>query len=166
MIVHRVSRTTSSSHGSTRPCARLPIGDPFGDVLYGPMLSARFAARFEEYLAWIQPHHRVLGSSGTGRITADNPRDGFVGDPSAGIFYHPVIVADVRPDDAIFREETFGPLIGVTTYGELDEAIQLANLPGYGLSSSIYTRDPAEAFRFRRGICGRHGQHQQLHLGR
>jgi aldehyde dehydrogenase (NAD+) len=94
----------------------------------------------------------VLGSSGTGRITADNPRDGFVGDPESGIFYHPVIVADVLPEDAIFREETFGPLIGVITYGELDEAIRLANLPGYGLSSSLYTRDPAEAFRFRRGI--------------
>jgi aldehyde dehydrogenase (NAD+) len=128
------------------------IGDPFGDVLYGPMLSARFGERFEEFLSWLQPHHRVLGSSGTGRITADNPRDGFVGDPAEGIFYHPVIAADVRPEDAIFREETFGPLIGLTSYGELDEAIRLANLPGYGLSSSLYTRDPAEAFRFRRGI--------------
>ena len=52
----------------------------------------------------------------------------------------------------IFREETFGPLVGVTTYETLDEAIGLANLPGYGLSSSIYTTDPQEAFTFRRGI--------------
>ncbi|WP_281283357.1 aldehyde dehydrogenase family protein [Trebonia kvetii] len=151
VIVHRViaEEFIARLDAAVRAAA---IGDPFGAVLYGPMLSARFGARFEEYLSWIQPHHRVLGSSGTGRITADNPRDGFVGDPSAGIFYHPVIVAELRPDDAIFREETFGPLIGVTAYGELDEAIRLANLPGYGLSSSLYTRDPAEAFRFRRGI--------------
>jgi alpha-ketoglutaric semialdehyde dehydrogenase len=58
----------------------------------------------------------------------------------------------VREDDTLFGEETFGPLIGLTTYRELDEAIRLANAPGYGLSSSIYTRDPADAFRFRRGI--------------
>jgi acyl-CoA reductase-like NAD-dependent aldehyde dehydrogenase len=94
----------------------------------------------------------VLGSSGTGRITRQNPRPGFVGDADAGLYYHPVVVAGVRHEDALFREETFGPIIGLTTYRDLDEAIRLANAPGYGLSSSIYTRDPAEAFRFRRGI--------------
>jgi aldehyde dehydrogenase (NAD+) len=129
-----------------------PVGDPFREVVFGPMLSARFATRFERYLGWVQPHHRILGSSGTGRITAQNPRDGFLGDPEAGLYYHPAVVDGVREDDALFREETFGPLIGVATYRDLDQAIRLANSPGYGLSSSIYTRDPAEVFRFRRGI--------------
>jgi aldehyde dehydrogenase (NAD+) len=128
------------------------IGDPAGDVLYGPMLDGRFAVRFEEFLGWIQPHHTVLGSSATGRITAASPRAGFAGDPDAGIFYHPVIVDGVRPDDEIFRQETFGPLVGVTTYAGLPEAITLANAPGYGLSSSIYTGRADEAFAFRRGV--------------
>ncbi len=151
VIVHRevAAEFTAKLDAATRAAA---IGDPFGDVLYGPMLSARFGQRFEEFLGWVQPHHRLLGSTGTGRITAGNPRDGFVGDPGEGIFYHPVIVAGLREDDALFREETFGPLIGLMSYDGLDEAIRLANLPGYGLSSSLYTRDPAEAFRFRRGI--------------
>jgi alpha-ketoglutaric semialdehyde dehydrogenase len=130
-----------------------PVGDPFTDgVVYGPMLSQRFADRFEEYLTWIQPHHRVLGSTSTGRITAANPRPGFAGDPGAGLYYHPVIVAGLREDDALFQQETFGPLVGLTTYQDLPEAIRLANAPGYGLSAAIYTRDPTEAFRFRRGI--------------
>jgi aldehyde dehydrogenase (NAD+) len=129
-----------------------PVGDPFGDVVFGPMLDEKFAGRFEEYLGWIQPHHGVLGSTGTGRITAANPREGFVGDPDAGIFCHPTIVDGLREDDAIFRTETFGPLVGVTTYRDLSEAIGLANAPGYGLSSSIYTREPAEVFAFRHGI--------------
>jgi alpha-ketoglutaric semialdehyde dehydrogenase len=43
-------------------------------------------------------------------------------------------------------------VVGVCTYDSLDEAIELANLPGYGLSSSIYTTDPTEAFRFRAGV--------------
>jgi alpha-ketoglutaric semialdehyde dehydrogenase len=128
------------------------IGDPARQVLYGPMLDGRFAARFEEFLDWIQPHHTVLGSSATGRITAASPRAGFAGDPDAGIFYHPVIVDGVRPDDEIFRQETFGPLVGVMTYADLPEAIRLANAPGYGLSSSIYTGRADEAFAFRRGI--------------
>jgi acyl-CoA reductase-like NAD-dependent aldehyde dehydrogenase len=128
------------------------IGDPTADVLYGPMLDARFAARFEEFLGWIEPHHTVLGSTATGRITNASPRAGFAGDPEAGMFYHPVIVDGVRPDDEIFRHETFGPMVGVTRYATLDEAIALANAPGYGLSSAIYTSRADDAFAFRRGI--------------
>jgi alpha-ketoglutaric semialdehyde dehydrogenase len=151
VIVHEDVREefTGRLDRATRQAA---VGDPFRDVVYGPMLNARFGHRFEEYLTWIAPHHRLLGSTGTGRITAANPREGFLGDPEAGLFYHPTIVAGLREDDALFRDETFGPLIGLTGYRDLDEAIRLANAPGYGLSSSIYTRDPAEAFRFRRGI--------------
>ncbi|HEY2793049.1 MAG TPA: aldehyde dehydrogenase family protein, partial [Micromonosporaceae bacterium] len=84
------------------------IGDPMRtDVLYGPMLAPKFAERFESFLEWIEPSHRVLGSSGTGRITADNPRDGFAGD-LGGLYYHPTVVADLLPLDQLFREETFG----------------------------------------------------------
>ncbi len=132
--------------------AGAPVGDPARDVLYGPMLDRRFAERFEGYLGWIAGHHKTLGSSGLGRITAANPRHGFVGDPEAGLYYHPVVVDGVRPDDQLFREETFGPIVGVTTYRSLPEAVELANAPGYGLSSSIYTTDPMEAFAFRRGV--------------
>jgi aldehyde dehydrogenase (NAD+) len=116
------------------------------------MLDIRFSERFERFLAWIGPQHKVMGSSGIGRITAANPRARFVGDPEAGIFCHPTIVDGVRPGDEIFDRETFGPLVGVTTYRTLDQAVELANAPGYGLSSSIYTSDATEAFRFRRGV--------------
>jgi aldehyde dehydrogenase (NAD+) len=128
------------------------IGDPTQDVLYGPLLAQKFADGYEGYLSWIKPHHRVLGSSGIGRITADNPREGFVGDASDGLFYHPVVVDGVREDDELFLNETFGPIIGVTTFRCLDDAMRMANLSGYGLSSSIYTTDPSQVFRFRRGI--------------
>ena len=130
----------------------------------GPLLDEKFASRFEEYLGWIQPHHTVYGA--TGRITAENPRPGFAGDPDAGLFYHPVIVDGVRPGDAIFEEETFGPMVAVTSYRSLDEAIALANAPGYGLSSSIYTNDPAEVYAFRRGISAGNGQREQFDLRR
>jgi alpha-ketoglutaric semialdehyde dehydrogenase len=128
------------------------VGDPARNVVYGPMLDQKFASRFEEYLGWIQPHHKILGSSGIGKISGTNPRDGFVGDPELGLFYHPVIVDGLQASDALFQQETFGPIVGVMTYNRLEEAITLANTPGYGLSSSIYTHDPREVFRFRSGI--------------
>jgi aldehyde dehydrogenase (NAD+) len=128
------------------------IGDPMADVLYGPMLDERFGDRFEEWLALIQPQHTPYGSTAIGRITADAPRQGFVGDPEAGVFYHPTFVTGVTPDDEIYRTETFGPLVGVARFGDFDEAIELANGHGYGLSSAIYTTSPTHAFHFRERI--------------
>ena len=129
------------------------VGDPTQDVLYGPMIHERFLERFEgEFLPLIEDHHEVHGSTGTGRITAENPRDGFVGDPAAGLFVHPTIVSGVKVDDEIANTETFGPLVGVAKYGDWEEAIELANHHGYGLSAAIYTTSPTSALRFRERI--------------
>jgi alpha-ketoglutaric semialdehyde dehydrogenase len=129
-----------------------PIGDPTGDVLYGPMLAQRFADRFERWLEELQPHHRTFGSTGLGRITAANARDGFVGDADAGLFEHPVIVDGVTMEDAIYREETFGPIVPVTRFETFEQALILANGHGYGLSSAIYTSDPGHAFGFAEAV--------------
>jgi acyl-CoA reductase-like NAD-dependent aldehyde dehydrogenase len=129
-----------------------PIGDPFEDVLYGPMMSGRFCDRFLGWLDWVRPHHVVQGSTGTGRITNENPREGFVGDPEAGLFVHPTIVDGVTMDDDLYKQETFGPIVGVASFEDFDEAIALANGHGYGLSASIYTNDPKSVFRFRERI--------------
>jgi alpha-ketoglutaric semialdehyde dehydrogenase len=137
----------------TKAVADAPIGDPNRDVLYGPMIDERFAARFEDRLELIRDHHHVHGSSAVGRITRAAPREGFVGDdPEAGFFYHPTIVDGVRAEDDLYRIETFGPIVGVASFDTFDEAIALANGHGYGLSSSIYTTDPLHAFRFRERV--------------
>ena len=137
----------------SKATAQAAIGDPTTDVLYGPMISERFCKRFEAWLELVEPHHTVLGSTGTGRITASNPREGFVGDPEAGLYYHPTIVDGVRPDDDLYSTETFGPLVGVATFETFDEAMALANGHGYGLASSIYTTDPLNVFRFREQVA-------------
>jgi aldehyde dehydrogenase (NAD+) len=61
-------------------------------------------------------------------------------------------VDGIRPDDELYRQETFGPLVGVARFSTFDEAIGLANGHGYGLSASIYTNDPRAAFRFRERV--------------
>jgi alpha-ketoglutaric semialdehyde dehydrogenase len=131
-----------------------PVGDPMTDVLYGPLIHERFLDRFEnEHLGLIRDHHSVGGSSGTGRITAANPRAGFVGDnPESGLFCHPTIVSGVRVDDELANTETFGPIVGVARFGDFEEAMELANHHGYGLSSAIYTSDPKHALHFRERV--------------
>ena len=128
------------------------VGDPTQDVLFGPMLSERFAERFEEWLELVRDHHTVLGSTGRGRITRENPREGFVGDPEAGVFYHPTVATGVTQDDDLYRTETFGPLVAVSRFESFDEAMELANGHGYGLSSAIYTTKALHAFRFRERV--------------
>src|SRR3954463_1878645 len=136
----------------SRAVEAAPVGDPMREVLYGPMIHERFAERFLRWLELVDDLHSLSGSSGTGRIDSGNPRAGFVGDPEAGLFFHPTIVAGIRPDDELYRSETFGPLVGAASFGDFDEAVALANGHGYGLSSAIYTGDPRSAFRFRERV--------------
>ncbi len=151
VIVHEsvydefLARFTSAVEGA-------PVGDPMKDVLYGPMIHERFHDRFLDWLGLIREHHSVSGSTGTGTIETGNPRQGFVGDPETGLYCHPTIVAGVRRDDDLYSTETFGPLVGVMSCASFDEAVELANGHGYGLSSSIYTTSPTHAFRFRERV--------------
>jgi alpha-ketoglutaric semialdehyde dehydrogenase len=128
------------------------IGDPMADVLYGPMLSQRFADRFDSWLDLVEGHHTLHGSTGVGAITPDNPRTGFVGDPTTGIYRHPTIVDGITSKDELYQQETFGPIVGVASFADFDEAVDLANGHGYGLSAAIYTASPTSAFRFRERV--------------
>ena len=133
----------------SRAVEEAPIGDPMEDVLYGPMLGRRFHDRFIGFLELIGDHHAIHGSSGMGTITPDNPRRGFVGDPERGIYCHPAIIDGVTMEDEIYATETFGPIVSVARFSDFDEAVELSNNHGYGLSAAIYTRDAENALRFR-----------------
>jgi succinate-semialdehyde dehydrogenase/glutarate-semialdehyde dehydrogenase len=69
-----------------------------------------------------------------------------------GTFYAPTVLADVRPDMLIYRQETFGPVAPIIAFDKEDEALAMANDTDYGLASYIYTRDIARAFRIFEGL--------------
>ena len=56
-------------------------------------------------------------------------------------FIPPTLVFDPPSNAAINGEETFGPIITISSFETVDEAVQLANNTGYGLSASVFTRD-------------------------
>ena len=141
--VRAAARPAPARGGDRRPDGRRALRPDAARALRG---AVRGLARADPPA----PHAVRLDRAGADR--ADAPREGFVGDPEAGIFYHPTFVTGVTIDDDIYSTETFGPLVGVARFETFDEAMELANDHGYGLSSAIYTTSPTHAFRFRERI--------------
>jgi malonate-semialdehyde dehydrogenase (acetylating)/methylmalonate-semialdehyde dehydrogenase len=66
-----------------------------------------------------------------------------------GYFVGPTILDEVRPGMQVYREEIFGPVVGITPVASLEEAIDLINAGDYGNAASIFTRSGAAAREFR-----------------
>ena len=58
-----------------------------------------------------------------------------------GFYYEPTLLVDCRHEMRIMKEEIFGPVMPISTFKTLDEAIEKANDCIYGLTSSIYTQN-------------------------
>jgi acyl-CoA reductase-like NAD-dependent aldehyde dehydrogenase len=69
-----------------------------------------------------------------------------------GALYAPTVVADVKPEMRISRDELFGPAVGVTPFDSIEEAIDLANDSVYGLSAGIFTENLGWAMKFAREV--------------
>jgi acyl-CoA reductase-like NAD-dependent aldehyde dehydrogenase len=62
-----------------------------------------------------------------------------------GAYLRPTVLVDVTPQMAVMREETFGPVLPVTVFDTVDEAIALANDSDYGLSAAVLAGSLEEA---------------------
>jgi len=63
-----------------------------------------------------------------------------------GWFYKPTIFTGVNDNDPLMQEEIFGPVVAITTFTNMNEAIWLLNNTKYGLSAAVYTSDVNFAF--------------------
>ena len=109
----------------------LRLGGPRDNADVGPLISANQRERVLEYIA-------------IGRQEADLVLGGGVpGDAAlaAGYYVQPTIFDGVAASAKIAREEIFGPVLTVTPFDELDEAIAIANASDYGLASAVWTNN-------------------------
>ena len=124
------------------------IGDALDpDTQIGPLTSDRQRARVESYI--------LKGRSEGARVVAGGGRPAQL---DRGWFVEPTVFADVEPGHTIAREEIFGPVLSVIPYGDVDEAVRIANDSEYGLGGTVWTSDHERgvdvARRVRTGTIG------------
>lgn len=80
-----------------------------------------------------------------------------VGGDANGVLMPAHVIDGVTPDMRLFRDESFGPVVGIIRARDEAHAIELANDTEYGLSAAVFTRDTARGLRvakqIKSGIC-------------
>ncbi|MFF9853846.1 succinic semialdehyde dehydrogenase [Streptomyces litmocidini] len=59
------------------------------------------------------------------------------------LFHEPTILTDVTPDMTVYDHETFGPVVSIYSYRDVDEAVAKANATAYGLNASVWSGNGA-----------------------
>ena len=112
--------------------AKLKVGDVLDpETEVGPLISADAAARVE----------RWIGEALKGGATAAT------GGGRRGSFIEPTVLLDTQPEMSVNCEEVFAPLVTVTPYQKLDDAVARMNASPFGLLAGVFTSNVRTLFR-------------------
>jgi succinate-semialdehyde dehydrogenase / glutarate-semialdehyde dehydrogenase len=119
--------------------ARMSVGNGLREgVTVGPLIDERAVEKSEEHVRDAIQHGATLVTGGS-RLSG--------GDYEGGSFYAPTVLSGVTDEMLIYREETFGPVAGLTPFDDEEQAITYANDTVYGLAAYFHTRDYARLMR-------------------
>jgi malonate-semialdehyde dehydrogenase (acetylating)/methylmalonate-semialdehyde dehydrogenase len=134
--------------------ADLRVGDgaqdaPTGEADLGPLITK---AHLDKVTSYVQ-----LGTEEGAELVVDgrkNPlhKGAISGDQPAGFFLGATLFDHVKPTMRIYKEEIFGPVLGVVRANNFETALQLINDHEFGNGTSIFTRDGDTARDFSRRV--------------
>ncbi|SFA49969.1 aldehyde dehydrogenase [Parageobacillus thermantarcticus] len=102
--------------------------------------------QLEKILSYID-----IGKQEGAELLIGGERNILEGDLKDGYYVKPTVFKG-HNKMRIFQEEIFGPVVSVTTFKDIDEALEIANETLYGLGAGVWTRDINTAYRVGRGI--------------
>lgn len=108
------------------------------DTQMGPLIS-------DQQRNTVMRHIEGAARDGAAIVTGGEQSD-------SGYYVAPTVITDVTPSMRIMREEVFGPVVCVSRYDDLDDAVKQANDTSYGLAASIWTRDLNAMHRLAKAI--------------
>ena len=121
---------------------RVDIGPALADPTLGPLITAEHRDRII----------KMISDSNSILFGGKALQGGTLGD---GYFFEPTLIDNVDPAGPLGQEELFGPVLAVTEFNGIDEAITLANGTDYGLVAGVWTTNVSTAQRLiRETIAG------------
>jgi succinate-semialdehyde dehydrogenase/glutarate-semialdehyde dehydrogenase len=141
-LVHRAVHTEFLDKLTAAVAREIRLGDPFDALTtMGPLNNEATAAKTERHIgaALAQGARLVVGGHRA-------PQHG------SALFHQATILDGVTDDMEVAREETFGPVVPISSIASLDEAIAIVNGSAYGLLSAIFTADLRQGIRFAEAV--------------
>ncbi|CAO3620104.1 unnamed protein product [Cunninghamella echinulata] len=106
---------------------KIKVGDPFDpEVSQGPQINK---AQFDKILDYIE-----IGQKEGAKLALGGKRIG-----NKGYFVEPTVFVGCNNNMRVMREEIFGPVVCISTFKTVEEAIEIANDSDYGLAGGVYT---------------------------
>jgi acyl-CoA reductase-like NAD-dependent aldehyde dehydrogenase len=142
VLVHEDARDAYLDRLTAAIAASIRLGDPFDDATtMGPLNNEPTAAKTERHVT--DALERGASLIGGGKRV---PRLG------SDLFFEPTVLDGVTDEMQVAREETFGPVVPISTIRDEREAIDLVNGSEYGLLSAIFTRDLRRGLAFAEAV--------------
>jgi succinate-semialdehyde dehydrogenase/glutarate-semialdehyde dehydrogenase len=118
------------------------LGDPFNEATtMGPLNNPPVADKTEQHVA--------DAMDAGAEVLVGGKRAPHLG---SELFFEATVVDGVTDEMAIAREETFGPVVPVSTIRSEEEAVRIVNASPYGLLSAVFTRDLRRGLRYAEAV--------------